>query len=124
MSNALHSIKGLLCSFDPTFASFALVTPDNRLKIFDVVSGSLRHQFVDSAHLSARYSCIAWGFATSKACVVRGLQLTFWQSKHRGKKSKQELPSLVALGTENGFITVWDLARGAVVHHLGTYEIV
>eukprot|EP00698_Gefionella_okellyi_P021909 TRINITY_DN7183_c0_g1_i1.p1 TRINITY_DN7183_c0_g1~~TRINITY_DN7183_c0_g1_i1.p1 ORF type:complete len:672 (-),score=158.70 TRINITY_DN7183_c0_g1_i1:18-1985(-) len=100
------SLKGLLCAFDPTRTTFALVSADNRLKIFDVISGKLRHQLSDSTHLTERYSCLAWGLAETK-------------SRARSKAAKIESPTLVALGTHSGRVIIWDLQRGQVVKRLG-----
>ncbi len=50
-----------LFAFDPTFERFAAITPDNRLKIWETVTGTLKQQLAAKDHLTARYSGIAWG---------------------------------------------------------------
>ena len=50
-----------LSAFDPNFERFATVTADNRLKIWDAISGSLIKECFEPAHLSTNYTSLAWG---------------------------------------------------------------
>lgn len=40
--------------------ALASIGNDNRLKIWDIVSGSMRQHFAEPSHLSAEYTCVAF----------------------------------------------------------------
>jgi WD40 repeat protein len=96
------SIHHSICSFDQSFERFAAVSVDNRLKIWDVATGQLRHHFAQPTHLSATYTCMAWGQVATVAKSGKG-------------GSGKMLRDLIALGTAQGDVVVWDVAKGDVV---------
>jgi hypothetical protein len=53
--------KDHLCAFDSALSVFAVVIADNRIRVYNVATGSLRGHLVPKAHLSARYTSISWG---------------------------------------------------------------
>ncbi|POM73166.1 Hypothetical protein PHPALM_10007, partial [Phytophthora palmivora] len=84
---------------------FAAVSEDNRLKVWDVASASLQQELKERDHLSYRYTCLAWSQAS--------------KSKSKKRSGTSDL-GLLALGTSNGSIVVWDLTTGEVKHTLQT----
>lgn len=64
------SRRGVLCAFPqtvtgaPSSSTFATVSTDNRIRVWDLASGKLRQQYAEEAHLSAEYTCVA--YSTSK----------------------------------------------------------
>ena len=73
----------------------ACFTEDNRLKVWDVATGEMKHTCVSSDHLAAKYTCIAW-------CPGEG-------KKQRG---------LVAIGTSVGSVMLWDVNKGELMKTL------
>ncbi|CAM9496316.1 unnamed protein product, partial [Choristocarpus tenellus] len=97
-----------LCCFEPVSASaYASVSSDNRLRVWDTASGALRQQYVEPRHLSKQYTSIAWHRPDA--------------SVKRDSTGQAKVPDLglIALGTDKGSVTVWNLRRGAVAHDLG-----
>lgn len=99
--------SAVLCGFNSNFDRFAVVSKDNRLKIYDSASGNLLHNLVEPGHLSFHYTCLTWGNA-----------------KPHGADAGQpnELPGqvgVVAVGTEKGFVVIWDARAGEIVRKLG-----
>jgi U3 small nucleolar RNA-associated protein 5 len=102
----------VLAQFDAPRHRLAVVSKDNRLKIWDATSGKLVANCVDPKHLSAAYSCLTWtrppvrrSAADSSSHQTGG--------KKRGRPSEKEEsrgPDCIALGTEQGTIVVWDLS--------------
>ncbi|CAM9955197.1 unnamed protein product, partial [Ectocarpus fasciculatus] len=106
------SSSGQLCIFDPVAGElYASVSSDNRLRIWNTASGALRQQYVEPRHLAKQYTCIAWHRPSSK------------KSK-RGSSgaSKPSSLGMIALGTDKGSVSVWDLKRGALAYSLGEGE--
>eukprot|EP00904_Undaria_pinnatifida_P002401 jgi/Undpi1/12161/HiC_scaffold_5.g01837.m1 len=100
-----------LCSFDPVSAElYASVSSDNRLRIWNTGSGELRQQYVEPRHLSKQYTCIAWHRRAPQA------------KRGSSGASKSTALGMIALGTDKGSISVWDLKRGALAHSLGEGE--
>lgn len=66
----------VLTAVHPEEECFALVSQDNRLKVWDTVSGSLRQEYFDQNHLSYRTTCIAWHFG-----IVREFRITSFSSR-------------------------------------------
>ncbi|RLN56936.1 hypothetical protein BBJ29_000885 [Phytophthora kernoviae] len=91
----------------PLFADsqthFAAVSEDGRLKIWDVASGSLQQELKERDHLSYQYTSLCW------------TQSVKAKSKKRSGNSSL---GLLALGTSNGSVIVWDLTTGEVKHTL------
>ncbi|KAG2529725.1 hypothetical protein BBO99_00000670 [Phytophthora kernoviae] len=82
---------------------FAAVSEDGRLKIWDVASGSLQQELKERDHLSYQYTSLCW------------TQSVKAKSKKRSGNSSL---GLLALGTSNGSVIVWDLTTGEVKHTL------
>lgn len=97
--------SGALCAFSGDGRLFAAVSSDNRLKVWDAHTGALRHQFTQSSHLSAAYTCMAWIPPQT-------------QQKRRRSSGAVQQDSTLALGTVEGDILVWDMVRGEVVQTL------
>lgn len=127
------SAEGSLSAFDSNFERFATVTADNRLKIWDALSGSLLKECFEPAHLSTNYTSIAWGTTNvhrhPRSCSALIDLLSQLQAANgeppetkRSKKKKagtRVASGVLALGTEKGLIAVWDLQRGEIHLRLG-----
>jgi len=51
----------MLRAFSPNGALFAAIDGgDGRLRVWDVSTGALKHQFFEAAHLDLRYTALAW----------------------------------------------------------------
>lgn len=87
---------------------FAAVSEDGRLKLWDVAGGALQQELKERDHLSYRYTCLAWTQANASTS----------SSKKSKKRSGASDLGLLALGTSNGSVVVWDLATGEVKHTL------
>jgi WD40 repeat protein len=92
-------VAGVLSAFNSLHrpVAFVTVSSDNRLKLWDIVSGKLRQQYTEPNHLAAEYTAVAFGGG----------------SEHNAGLG------VVALGTKQGGIVVWDLTSDAIVHRLG-----
>ncbi|KAL4162079.1 WD repeat-containing protein 43 [Phytophthora ramorum] len=73
---------------------------DGRLKLWNVATSTLQQELKELDPLSYRYTCLTWSQPASKS-----------------KKRDSDL-GLLALGTSNGSIMMWDLATGEVKHTL------
>jgi hypothetical protein len=93
----------LLCSFNSTGTSFALLSHDQRLKIFSVLSQSLSSDATPPNHLTAAITALAFPAAAS------------------GKTRAPTGPAapLLALGTKSGDILLWHVAKGSVEQTVG-----
>ncbi|CAH0475915.1 unnamed protein product [Peronospora belbahrii] len=92
--------------FTDTQTHFAAVSDDGRLKIWNIASSSLQQELKERDHLSYRFTCLTWIQSGSK-------------NKSKKRSNANDL-GLLALGTSNGSIIVWDLAIGEIKHTLQT----
>ncbi|CAI5719226.1 unnamed protein product [Peronospora destructor] len=92
--------------FTDSQTHFATVSDDGRLKIWDVLSGSLQQELKERDHLNYRFTCLAWTQSDS-------------MSKNKKRSGASDL-GLLALGTRNGSVVVWDLVTSEVKHTLQT----
>ncbi|KAG5183263.1 WD40-repeat-containing domain protein [Tribonema minus] len=85
----------------------AVVNSSSRFKLWDVTTGTARQQYVDAKHAARAVSAIAWHRPQPPAAS---------QSKKRSSSGAQKASSLglLALGSDDGAVTVWDLQRGVV----------
>ncbi|CAM9286134.1 unnamed protein product [Phaeothamnion confervicola] len=97
-----------LTVFDPSKELLAIVSADNRLRLWDATSGSLRQQYVEGKNFGRRYTCVDWHRPRPQG------------RKRSSSGQPKALPlGLIALGTEQGTVTIWDLQRGVVSKSLG-----
>nr|CCA23810.1 conserved hypothetical protein [Albugo laibachii Nc14] len=87
---------------------FAAISKDNRLKIWNVSSGSLVHELRERDHLKNKYTCISWTSSPNRS-----------DSKKRGNSVSL---GRIAVGTTQGSILLWDLDRGEMTQTLGSKE--
>jgi len=90
----------MLCSFDPLANLFASITSDNRIKIWNAISGNLEKELTDPKHLSVKYCCISWPA----------------EKVNTTPKKKAIFQNSLALGTEKGTVVVWNLKKGEISH--------
>lgn len=84
------------CSFGGGGQSFAHLSSDSRLHLWDVASKKLKKTYVEKNHLTHSFTCFSWG------------------------NSSKEYPGLFAVGYSDGVVVVWDLSRGVVARTIGT----
>lgn len=100
----------VLCSFDSTHSRCAILTNDNRIKIWDVASGDLSQEILTPRHLTEKYTCLSWGFDSSNQKAKSGKSST---------PSKSQTQIRLALGTENGSIDIYDINKSKLILTLG-----
>ncbi|KAG5175110.1 WD40-repeat-containing domain protein [Tribonema minus] len=95
---------GCLICFDPLQGQLlAILSADNRLRLWDVVSGTVRQQYVEAQHLSKHFSAIAWHRPSSASAGKR----------RRSSSTDSAAPlGVIALGSEAGGVSIWDLQLG------------
>ncbi|KAG9413969.1 WD repeat-containing protein 43 [Aphanomyces cochlioides] len=101
----MSSDKVKLAAFSPCQSFFVSISDDNRVKIWDVASGSLRQELKERDHLNYKYTSLAW----TKASV--------WAGKKVKRTANSDL-GVLALGTTTGAIVVWNLEKGEVAQRL------
>lgn len=108
--------ESLLACFNDSHTYFAVLGGDNRLKIWDVTTGRLLQSCVDPKHLSSSYTCLAWSRSPRESSEGKKRQRS-------NASSSQETTSslgMLALGTEQGTIVVWDLSIPQVLAQFNT----
>jgi len=88
--------------------TFVHVSEDNRVHVWDVITGKERHVFTEKQHLSHRYTSSAWG---TQPLISR-------QGGGNGHKKKGEIFQF-AVSANDGTVILWDLARGVVSQVIG-----
>lgn len=91
-----------LSCFDPLQGQLlAVVTADSRVRVWDTATGTVRQQYVDPKQAQHKFASVAW----------HRQQVPATQSKKRSSSGAQKASSLglLALGSEEGSITIWDL---------------
>ena len=84
----------VLCAFDVGHRHFVCVTADNRIKLWNVVTGHLIHHYSEPHHLTTRYTSLVWTSSLPTPPVPS--------------------PPLgyLALGTHTGGVSVFNLTTG------------
>lgn len=111
----METDKPKLWSFDQNGDMFALVTTDNRLKIWEtkVNGGTLKSEYVSPQHLVESITCLAWGQIASD-----DMKAQQDGSKRKRKQGKSESIKLVAMGLKTGDISIFSVNHGKVVYNL------
>lgn len=91
---------GLCCLMQNSTQWFAAVSGDNRLKIWNTTSNMLSQHFTDGEQLTNAFTAIA-------------------ATELKGKRAGTGPKGVVALGTENGTILVYQTDMGEVSHRFG-----
>jgi WD40 repeat protein len=81
--------------FSAKSKTFAHVSPDNRLHLWDVDTRKEKKAYVDKNHLSHSTTCFSW------------------------KKSKKDKTGEFVVGFSDGTIVIWDLTRGVISRTIG-----
>ena len=81
-------------SFGSSGQSFAHLSSDNRLHLWDVASKKLKKSYVEKNHLTHSFTCYNW-------------------------KSSKDTSGTFVVGYSDGIIVVWDLNRGVVAQTIG-----
>lgn len=76
--------------------SFAHISSDNRIHLWDIVTRQEKRSYVDKNHLSHEFTCFTW------------------------KHGPKERLGHAVVGYSDGLTMVWDLTRGVVVKTIGT----
>jgi len=105
---------GLSC-FDADASVFATVSNDNRLKIWNVATGELKHTFTEANHLATQYTSIAITNVAKQAAKKKG-------RKSSKNAAASESSTFVAVGTKSGEVLLWDLKLGEVVKRLQSHD--
>eukprot|EP00003_Mantamonas_plastica_P026296 TRINITY_DN533_c0_g1_i3.p1 TRINITY_DN533_c0_g1~~TRINITY_DN533_c0_g1_i3.p1 ORF type:complete len:246 (+),score=45.12 TRINITY_DN533_c0_g1_i3:53-739(+) len=92
--------------FDARCEALAMVSHDNRVKVWNSENGDLKTRLNPDNQLKNVYTCIAWGSSTN-------------QKSGKKKKGKNAVEQVVGLGTEKGIIEVVSVSSGEVKVTLG-----
>jgi len=95
-------------AFDSTGESYANITSDSRVKIWDVASGAASHEFSPTGKQASELTCLAWGKVPASGTA----------SATKKKKAKQ-VHDVVAIGNLVGGVMLWDCSRGEVRQTFG-----
>jgi U3 small nucleolar RNA-associated protein 5 len=98
---SMKEARAPLSCFDPLQGQlYAEVSSDSRLRLWDAASGELRQQYAEVQHLSKHFTAIAWHRPGTASA-----------GKKRSSAGSEKAPGLglIALGTHEGTISVWDL---------------
>eukprot|EP01089_Gocevia_fonbrunei_P004554 TRINITY_DN1458_c0_g1_i1.p1 TRINITY_DN1458_c0_g1~~TRINITY_DN1458_c0_g1_i1.p1 ORF type:complete len:413 (+),score=75.18 TRINITY_DN1458_c0_g1_i1:45-1283(+) len=88
-----------LSGFDINREVFVYVSADSRIHHWQVSTGKLTDSFTEPNHLNVHYTCLAVGSNLDEETELSTV--------------------LLALGTREGAITIWDLKAGAIKKRLG-----
>lgn len=88
------------CAFDRVHhvRHLATLSTDNRLKVWNAISGKLIQECVESRHLANTYTCLAF-YSSSKSSSGIGL---------------------IAIGSSRGKIIIWNLHTSSIIQELGS----
>ncbi|CEG40305.1 WD40 repeat-containing protein [Plasmopara halstedii] len=93
--------------FTDSQTHYVTVSEDGRIKVWDLANGTLLQELKERDHLSYRYTSLAWT-----------------QSKVKSKKrSGASNFGMLAMGTSNGVIVLWDLTTGDVKDTIQTDNV-
>ncbi|XP_024890488.1 WD repeat-containing protein 43 [Temnothorax curvispinosus] len=92
---------------------YAVCGNDGKLKIWETASGRLKHEYTPNRHLSSPCSVIGWISASPQSAG----NVSPSPRKRRRRKSiseESDRKAVVAMGSTNGKITLYDVAAAAV----------
>lgn len=93
----------LLCAFHPSGSSFAVLSHDQRVKIFSTLTQQLSLDLTEAQHLAHTVTALAYPAAAASAA----------------KAAATPAAHLLALGTKAGDILLWHTAKGTLEATLG-----
>lgn len=124
----METIKG--CSFDKELKNLAVITPDNKLRVYDIDLKRLKVECSEKDNLSTRFNCLSWLSSTEIAVgcgngdiIVYSTQTA--EATHR-LKSTGSVTSLWWCPTQNqlishaagGVISVWDVKSEKITNQI------
>ncbi|KAL3174372.1 hypothetical protein MRX96_040957 [Rhipicephalus microplus] len=83
---------------------------DGRLKLWDTSTGRLKQEYTPSAHLSAKCTCLSWGPTRQQAFAAHKKKKRQKTTDDAGDALSEA--SLLAMGTAEGTVLLYSLARG------------
>ena len=107
----------MMCSISANGECAAFCTPDGVVKFYDTLTSTLKQEYASSTHLQASCSCLAW--SALKKHANNATSTTGTSAKQKKLKSNQiesELNDLdlIAIGTAQGAILLYSLAKAAL----------
>ncbi|XP_069464820.1 WD repeat-containing protein 43 [Ambystoma mexicanum] len=102
---------GPCCAFSPGGSRdlLALSSPDGRVRVWETRGGSLRQEYVPSAHLSAACTCLCWAPGGRLGADKEGPQKKKRKSEAAGAAGHADL---LAIGTAAGSILLYSVVKG------------
>ena len=93
-----------LQSYSPCRSLFCDISSNGVLNLWDTSTGELKHQYGEPDRLNSTFTSIAW-FQPSTTSKKR-------KRSQNGQSIESQRHGYLALGKDNGNITVWDLSTG------------
>lgn len=100
-----------LHQFNHNQSAYVYVSEDNRIKVWDVFAQQIRQEHVEKDHLMFKYTALAWCSRQSSSALSKKKK----PSSKRQKTESSSTSGLLALGTDQGRIVIWDLALNQVI---------
>ncbi|KCV73163.1 hypothetical protein H696_00706 [Fonticula alba] len=97
------SEKTSLHSFHSSGTLLALVSPDNRIYIWDVLTSTIKFEYASKNHLIEKITSLSWGF-----CTAGG------KRSREGKTAAKDI--CLAFGTSTGSVYVLSVPRAEIVN--------
>ncbi|CAK9810783.1 WD repeat-containing protein 43 [Anthophora quadrimaculata] len=99
---------------------FAYCGNDGKLKIWDTGTGRLKQEYVSNFHLSSPCCVLAWFYVSSQSTHTSPSP---WKKRRKKSISEESDPKgIVAMGSTNGKVTLYDTATSSVTAQLSGHS--
>jgi U3 small nucleolar RNA-associated protein 5 len=114
----------LLCTISSSGDCVAVCTSDGVIKFYDTLTSTLKQEYASSTHLQASCTCLSWSMhhnqkvkrqaAAAAAAVTKQKKLKSTPQTNSSIESELNDLNLIAIGTAQGAILLYSLAKGAL----------
>ena len=122
----------LLCTISSSGDCVAVCTSDGVIKFYDTLTSTLKQEYASSTHLQASCTCLSWSMhhnqkvkrqaaAAAAAAVTKQKKLKSTPQTNSSIESELNDLNLIAIGTAQGAILLYSLAKGALHSQLVNY---
>lgn len=115
------------CSISPKGDVAAWCTADGVIKFYDCLTGAIKHDYSSSSHLKGACTSLHWSrssqtTATTSTNVKSQKKVKTSSTTSSTNRNDLKDVSLVAIGTSEGSILVYDLAKAALFTLLVSFQ--